>query len=146
MAEKISINDSKDAQFRWQIRPARQNQSKSTGALIILLLIAAMVYFTSMNIWWSLFSFLILVAALNRFFFTSRFVIDDRSIKASYPLGRKELEWQHVRRFNIDSNGGYLSTRKTRSRLDAYQGMHLYFDDQRDIIIAEIKSKLKFDQ
>ena len=107
-----------------------------------MFIIAVLVYLTALNFWWSLFALVLLLMTLNRYFFSSRFSIDDHRIIARYPMGRKEFEWRHIRRFTTDKHGGYLSTRSKPSRLDAYQGLQLYFDDRREEMIAEINSHL----
>jgi len=85
---------------------------------------------------------LVLLVALNRFFFPSRFEIDDEGITAHYLLSSQRLEWAGLRRFLHDENGGYLSTRARRSRLDAWKGMHILFGDERDRVISLIRERL----
>ncbi len=86
---------------------------------------------------------LVLVLALNRFFFVSRFSIDGEGITARYPLKRMSLQWKNLRRFAHDARGGYLSTRAVRSRMDAYSGMHVMFGDCRETVISLIQKCLR---
>ena len=93
-------------------------------------------------LWWALLAAVVLVAALNRFFFPSRFVIDDQGITARYFFRRQRLRWDDLRRFAHDRNGGYLSSRSRRSWLDAYRGLHILFGEKRDAVIEHIRDRL----
>ncbi len=112
-------------------------------AIAVITAIAILVYLLSNTLFWSTFSALVLIIALQRFFFPSRFKIDSMGITAQYFIGKKNFGWRYIRRFNYDENGGYLSTRKIPTRLDAYRGMHLYFNEDRTEIIKRIEEKIK---
>jgi len=138
MAEK-----EKQVYFTWKAHPAKQNSKKTTGAVFIIIILAFIVQFSFRSIFWSGFSVLVLVLALHKYFFPSSYCIDDGSISAKYLLGKKLLYWKNIRRFSYDANGGYLSTHKKHSILDAYRGMHLYFNGHRENIIHRIEKKIE---
>ncbi|MCK5330345.1 MAG: hypothetical protein KAK01_02975 [Candidatus Marinimicrobia bacterium] len=138
-----NTNQQSDDQFSWQAHPARQKQTNMVIAIVVISAIAILVYLLSNTLLWSTFSALVLIIALQRFFFPSRFKIDSKGITAQYFIGKKYFDWQYIRRFNYDVNGGYLSTRKIPTRLDAYRGMHLYFNEDRTEIIKRIEEKIK---
>ncbi len=89
-----------------------------------------------------MFSEVVLVFALNRFFFRSRFEIDADGITARFPLRKQRVRWADTRRFVVDDNGGFLSSRVKRSRLDAWQGLHVLFGRQREPVIESIRAHL----
>ncbi len=139
----INSNQQPNDQFLWHAHPARQKQTKMVIAIVVISAIAILVYLLSNTLIWSTFSALVLIIALQRFFFPSRFKIDSKGITAQYFIGKKNFDWRYIRRFNYDENGGYLSTRKIPTRLDAYRGMHLYFNANRTEIIERIKNKIE---
>ena len=139
----INTNQQSDDQFSWHAHPARQKQTNMVIAIVVISAIAILVYLLSNTLLWSTFSALVLIIALQRFFFPSRFKIDSKGITAQYFIGKKYFDWQYIRRFNYNVNGGYLSTRKIPTRLDAYRGMHLYFNEDRTEIIKRIEEKIK---
>ncbi|MFQ5653776.1 MAG: PH domain-containing protein, partial [Planctomycetota bacterium] len=81
----------------------------------------------------------LLVLALNRFYFPSRFRIDDEGITARYTLRRQRCRWSEVRRFRHDERGAWLTPRSRPSRLDAYRGMHILFGRHREEVIERIR-------
>jgi hypothetical protein len=125
----------------WQGHPARERPGATLGAAAIIVAAGAAAWF-SFGPAWGVAAVIVLVAALNRFFFPSRFVIDEEGITARYPLRRQRLCWAELRRFVHDEHGGFLSTRVRSSRLDAYSGMHLLFGTHRDAIVEQIRARL----
>ncbi len=108
--------------------------------LAIVAGVAAAVWVASGSLAWAVFSAVVLVAALNRFYFRSRFEIDADGITARFPLRKQRVRWADTRRFVVDGNGGFLSARVKRSRLDAWQGLHVLFGRQREAVIARIRA------
>ena len=91
---------------------------------------------------WAAAACLVLLAALSRFFFPSRFMIDADGITARYLLHTQQIKWCDIRRFVQDDRGGYISTRAKRSWLDAYRGMHILFGIHREAVIERIRARL----
>ena len=124
----------------WQAHPAGERVGAAILGAVVILAITAAVFLFSGNWGWSVVSIVVLGAALNRFYLPSRFTIDADGITARFPLRTQRFRWQDVRRFVIDEHGGYLSTRSTRSWLDAYRGLHILFGNQRNAVIDRIRA------
>ena len=130
------------ATFSWSAHPARERPRQAILSALAITALAVAAGRLGQHPGWSLLAALVLVAALNRFFFPSRFTIDANGITARYPLGRRRLEWHRLRRFLHDARGGYLSTRATASRLDAYRGTHLLFGSSRARVVELIQARI----
>lgn len=126
----------------WTSHPARQRPRDAVMAVFVVMMVAGAAGIFGGGSGWAVLAVVVLLLALNRFFFPSRFKIDEQGITASYPIRRQKLKWNRVRRFIHDDNGGYLSTRARRSWTDAYRGMHIQFGDDRRGIIDLINAKV----
>ncbi len=126
----------------WTAHPARQRPEQASLAIGLIVVFSIAVLLSTGSVAWACFSAGLLVLTLNRFFLPSRYVIDGESITARYPLRSMTMRWSELRRFHVDEYGGYLSNRPERSRLDAYRGIHLLFDEQRERVINEITRRL----
>ena len=115
------------AELSWKAHPFRERSLAGTITTLLILALAAAIYFSMGSLAWSILAFVVLVLALNRFYFPSRFVIDHEGITARYLLSRKRYEWSSIRRFLWDRRGAYLSTRGRRSWFDAYSGLTVLF-------------------
>lgn len=129
--------------FVWRAHPARERRAQAAGALAVIVAFCALIFFAFSSITWAVLSLVVLLASLSRFFFPSRFEIDEEGITAKYPLRRMRLQWAELRRFAHDRYGGYLSTRIRPSRFDAFKGMHILFGAQRDRVVETINRLLK---
>lgn len=52
-----------------------------------------------------------LLISLNRFFLPTHYRIDEQGVAAQFPLGKRRLLWQEIRRFPHDQLVGYVSAR-----------------------------------
>lgn len=129
-------------EFTWQAHPARERIGAAVLALGLIGAFAGAVGLSFQSPVWAAAACLILLAALNRFFFPSRFMIDADGITARYMLRSQQVRWDDIRRFVQDDRGGYISTRAKRSWLDAYRGMHILFGAHREAVIERIRARL----
>ena len=113
--------------FTWQAHPARERKQAAIGAAMIVAGVCLAAWIFTHSLVWAGLAGVVLVAALNRFYFPSRFVINAEGITARYLLRTQQIRWDDIRRFVQDNRGGYISTRAKRSWLDAYRGMHILF-------------------
>lgn len=134
--------DPTPVEYAWRAHPARERFAAAIGAIAVIVGIGLAIHISFQSAAWSIGSAVVLVIALNRFFFPSSFAIDAEGITASFPLRRQRLSWSALRRFVCDGHGGYLSTRSRRSWLDAYRGMHVLFGDRRDAVVERIRARL----
>ncbi len=129
-------------EFSWHAHPARERLAPSLVVLAVISAMAVLCGVMMQSLWWGVFAAVLLLLALNRFFFASRFAIDEQGITARYPLRRMRLRWKDLRRYVHDGSGAYLSTRAKRSWMDGYHGMHILFGGQRESVIERIRAHM----
>lgn len=120
-------NEQPSIELDWQAHPLRERPRAGVAAMLVIVMAAVASAMMGGQAWWAIVAVLILVLALNRFFFPSRFSIDAEGITARYPMRAERMRWRDVRRFVQDERGGYLSSRARASRLDAFTGVHILF-------------------
>lgn len=126
-------------EFSWKAHPLRERQLAGAITTLLILALGAAIYVGMGSVAWSLLAVVVLVLALNRFYFPSRFEIDQDGISARYLLSRDRYEWASVRRFLWDARGAYLSTRRKSSWLDAYRGLTVLFGNHQAEIMKLIR-------
>lgn len=136
------MQEDSSEEFTWRAHPARERLPIAIAALMLVLAISIAIFISVDSYWWAGLSFLVLLVALNRFFFPSNFHINSQGITARYLLKTQKLAWKEIRRFILDSHGGYLSTRAIPSRLDPYRGMHILFGPHREAVVKQIRARL----
>lgn len=134
--------DNKDNKFLWKAYPALERKFAFISTTLVIIAISILLYISFQSLFWSVFSVVILIISLNRFYFPSVYTIDSKEIIAKYFFRKQRYLWKNIRRFNYTKYGGYLSGRKQPSRLDAFRGMHILFGSHRDDIISKIQTYL----
>ncbi len=134
-------NESGDrtTELSWKAHPFRERLLAGTLTSLLILALGAAIYVSTGSLAWSILAVVVLVLALNHFYFPSRFVIDRDGISARYLLSRKHYRWSSVRRFLWDRRGVYLSTRGKGSWLDAYSGLTVLFGPNQAEIMKLIR-------
>ena len=79
-----------NSEYIWRAHPAHARPVAAMAAGLIILAVAAAVW-VSFGVAWGLASAMVLVLALHRFFFPSRFSIDQEGIVAHYLLRHQRL-------------------------------------------------------
>jgi len=130
------------ADFAWRAHPAREHAGRAVLAVAVIGVLAAMSTLVGESPWWALGTVVLMVFGLNRFFFPSRFEIDDDGITAVFPLRSQRFLWVEGRRFVHGSDGGLLSTRTRSSRFEPRASMHVLFGRHRDAVVARIREHL----
>lgn len=138
----MSHSDDRVEEFSWRAHPARECAGRATAAVLVIAALAFLAALLMRSSLWGVLAATVLMVALNRFFFPSRFAIDKEGITAHHPLRRQRLRWADLRRFAHDETAGFLSTRSRRSWLDSHRGMNVLFGDQRQSVIARIRGHL----
>ncbi|MHC5114443.1 MAG: hypothetical protein ACYTGP_08460 [Planctomycetota bacterium] len=130
------------ADFAWRAHPAREHAGRAVVALAVIALLAIVATFVGKSPWWALGTTLLMFLGLNRFFFPSRFSIDDDGITASYPLRSQRFLWVEGRRFVHDADGGLLSTRARPTRFEPRTSMYVLFGRHKDAVVGRIRTHL----
>jgi hypothetical protein len=138
----VTTNTEPRPDYSWFAHPARERAGRAVAGLAVIAAMAVLSAVLMQSAWWGGFAALVLVLALNRFYFRSRFVIDDEGITAAYLLRRQRMRWAELRRFVCDDAGAYLSTRARRSWLDAYRGLHVLFGRHRHDVVEHLRAHL----
>ncbi len=147
----IGMKNDDQILLTWTAHPARDRVWRAALGGVVIAFAVFTIYGFSIStgatpqeaVIWAVLTLIVLFLSLNRFFLPSRFVIDQTGITARYPMRRVRFQWQDIRRWCVDSWGGFLSTRSRSSILDSFHGMHLWFDQsKREVIIADIERLL----
>lgn len=111
----------------WVAWPAAERRGRTVVLLMIITALAALAWAIGGDWLWGVTAVALLGFGLNRWFFPTTFSVGTESLEIGYPLVRRTLHWPDVRRFAMNDDGGWISTRSGASRLDARHGLDLYW-------------------
>ena len=122
----------------WVAWPAAERKGRTIVLIVVILVLAAMVSFVGGDWVWGFTGGVLLVLSLNRWFLPSTFRVTAERLEVGYPLTRRSIVWNDVRRVSLDSRGGWISRRARASRFDVRSGMDLYWGRQPERNIAAV--------
>lgn len=130
------------SRLTWEAHPARDHVLRAIAGLLVIVIFSGLTAIIMGSSAWGVLAAVILVGVVNRFYFPSRFEIDDEGITAHYPLRRRRVPWSAIRRFGHDDEGGYLSRRAVASRFD-FGGLPVHFGREGRAAIDRIRAYVR---
>jgi hypothetical protein len=118
--------------------PAAERRGRTVVLVLVVVALAALAWAIGGDWLWGLTGLVLMVFALNRWFFPSTFALTPEHLEVGYPLTRKTLKWCDVRRLAISPDGGWISSRSGASRLDARHGLDLYWGRDPEATMAAV--------
>lgn len=115
-----------DASKTWTSHPLREEPLAKSALLILTILgVAFIVGVSFQSISFAFLSLALLTAAMTRYFFTTRYVLDDRGFTISHIGTRRQYLWTNFRRATRHPDGIFLSPFAKPHRLDTFRGQFL---------------------
>lgn len=105
----------------WSVHPARDRPWATALTLVVIVAFAMGASQMMQQIRWGIFSGGALFFSLRRFFFATEVEANSHQITVSGLLGKGQLAWSQVRRFEIHGRSLSLSTRVRPSFLDYFR-------------------------
>lgn len=85
----------------------------------------------------------VLVAATGDYFFPVRFTLTEKRAVSQCLIARQEIEWVKVKRALLAEDGVKLSPLGFASRLEAFRGVFLRFNNNRDEVLQAVEQLRK---
>jgi len=115
-----------DSSKIWTSHPLREEPlAKSVLLVLIILSVALIVGVSFQSITFAFLSLVLLTAAMSRYFFITRYALDDRGFTISHIGMRRQYLWTNFRRATIHPDGIFLSPFVKPHRLDTFRGQFL---------------------
>ncbi|MGQ9454535.1 MAG: hypothetical protein ACUVT8_02700 [Armatimonadota bacterium] len=122
----------------WTVHLAPTNRAKLLTTLVCIL-IAAVAAGYVIGIIGSIAVIFALASSLSEFLFPVTYEITPSKAVCKMLFKRSEIKWSQVKKCYIDEEGIKLSTIGRPSRLEAFRGIYLRFNDNRDHVIEAVK-------
>ena len=114
-----------DAPKTWTSHPLREEPlAKSVLLVLIILCVAFIVGISFQSTTFAALSLALLTAAMSRYFFATRYVLDNRGFTIAH-IGTRKYLWTNFRRATRHSDGVFLSPFAKPHRLDTFRGQFL---------------------
>ncbi len=124
--------------LQWTIHLARRQPARALAALVIVAAGAWAAAVAFRGLWAGILAAALLVAAIGDFLFPVSYILDAEGARARGLVMRRQMAWGRVRRVVRDGLGVKLSPLPRPSRLEAYRGIYLWFENNADEVMEFI--------
>jgi len=143
VARKAPSNDTpKSSVLTWGFNPWRRTPLRSVCALIVNLLIVALVYFGDTAEAYAPLAFLLLFGMTLTLFVPVTYRLDENGVTVFFLGTRSFRPWNHYKNFYPHKEGVFLTSMPKPSPLDPFRGHFLRFSENRDEVLAYLKSHI----
>jgi len=126
----------------WNCHPANRRPWVTAGVTGFILVCAMLVYIVMDSKAFATLALVILFASLAKFYFPTRYRLDDAGITVRTSTQTLHKEWSIYRSMYPDRNGVLLSPFAEPSRLENFRGLYLMFANNGDEVVEFIKPRL----
>ncbi len=123
----------------WTVHLAANHPAKLAVTILLIVLAASSAWFVIGAVG-SIAVVLVLLGSVAEFVFPVRYRITSTKAVCTTVLKTTEVEWFQVRKCFLDENGIKLSTVGGRTRLEAFRGVYLRFNGNREQVIEAVRS------
>ena len=129
-------------QESWTVHPLCDSWNRSLLLLLFLIAFFSSVYFFWRSVWVTLFSAILLLGSLCRYFVPFRYELYADGLVITSLFYRVTKSWSDFHSFYVDRNGVLLSPFAKPSRLENFRGQYVRFGSNRLEAIDFIKRKI----
>lgn len=134
-----SLKDREDVVLSWTVHLARENPIRLLTALIAIMSTVAFAYYV-IGLAGAIAAAFMMLSALADFLFPVTFVLNSEGAEARMLLKKAAISWGNVKRYYLDNQGIKLSPLDRVTRIEAFRGVYLRFKDNKEEVIATVKS------
>ncbi len=129
-------------QESWTVHPLCDSWKRSALLFLFLTAIFITVYLFWRSVWVTLFSAILLIGSLYRYFVPFRYELYADRLVVTSLFYRVAKPWSDFHSFYVDRNGVLLSPFAKPSRLENFRGLYVRFGSNRLEVIEFIKLKI----
>lgn len=127
-----------DQPLTWQVRLSARDPRRLYGVLLccVVAALAGVVLFRSVG--FALIGFIVVAASTSEYWLPQSFKVDRNGATARYGMTITAINWADVKRVIPDEQGVKLSPLAGDGRLNAFRGVYLRFNGNREEVLERI--------
>ncbi len=120
--------------LEWMVHPVKRKPWISAAVSLFVVAVVAAVRMATDSQAFAVLAAIVMVASLAKFYFPTRYRLDDHKITVKTTTQTLTKEWSLYRSCYPDKNGILLSPFAQPSRLENFRGLYLMFADNRESV------------
>ena len=138
-----SSQDPSSRTISWIVHPLMTEPTlKSVFLVVIIVFVSGAIVVSFEGIGYGLISVALLLIALSKYLFPTKYILDSRGINSSHIFFTNQYTWDQFQRVDVHSDGVFLSPFGKPHRLDSFRGQFLRFSCNREEVMNAVRSFL----
>lgn len=129
--------------LQWVSQPAKSRPRVAVVVGVFIVVLVFLSYLLTESPVFAGVAAVILWGSLSQFYLRTTFEFTEKKVRVKYLVNKIEKEWSQYRSFYVDKNGVLLSPFVRPSRLENFRGLYVRFADNRDEVVAIVKTKIR---
>jgi len=129
--------------LEWASHPARERPRRAMVAVTAVILAGVFAGYAMDSAGFGLLATVIMFLSLAKFFFRTRYKLDDTGVTVKTTTLSFTRPWSQFRSYYIDRNGVLLSPFGRPSRLENFRGLYLNFSENREAVVERVKTHVR---
>jgi hypothetical protein len=138
-ASETTQGDESSDSLDWVVHPLKRKPLVSVLVTVFILLCGLIVNWSTGMQWFAGLAMVIVFASLAKFYFPTRYRLDENGITIKTTTQTLKKEWSLYRTFYRDRNGLLLSPFTAPSRLENFRGLYLIFEQNGDAVTDYVR-------
>jgi hypothetical protein len=137
----MSQSDTED-RLEWSVWPWREKVGRTVLVIGVILVVGVVVALLFKEVFWGVFSVLILFASLHTYFTRTTYRLDSEQVTVKSSVGTAVKKWSTFKRYYADRKGVTLSPFAKPSRLEPFRSTRLLYGGNRDEVVAFVSKRI----
>jgi len=139
---KTGVHDVPGDTLEWVSHPVKRRPWVSLAVTLFNCMCGALVHATTGSAAFTGLALVILFASLAKFYFPTRYVLDNEGVTVKTTTQTLKKPWSQYRSSYSDKNGLLLSPFAEPSRLENFRGLYLIFANNKDEVTAFVRARV----
>jgi hypothetical protein len=128
--------------LEWTVHPVLRQPWVSVAVSAFVVLVVILVHSWMQSHVFTLLAMLIMLGSLAKFYFPTRYKLNDKSVTVKTTTQTLVKEWKLYRSCYPDKKGILLSPFATPTRLENFRGLYVMFERNNDAVIAFVRERI----
>jgi hypothetical protein len=137
---RVEASPDRAVPLEWSVHPAAERPLAAVLTVLVVMLLGVAVRSFAESSGWAVLGVALVLMALSKFFFPSRYRLSEQGAEAHEPLSAgKRLAWSEVRRIVLDRDAAWLSPFRERQARERHRGVGLAFGRHSETVTAWLR-------
>jgi len=141
-ANQNAPEEDEGAVLEWITHPMKRKPLVTIAVTVFIILVAVLVYITTISKIFTLLTLIVLFASLAKFYLPTKYRLNDKGVTVKTTTQTIFKGWETYRSCYPDKHGILLSPFLEPTRMENFRGIYLIFAENKDEVTSFVKPRI----